>query len=212
MTVPLTDALRSVRVVPVVAIDDAEDAVPLARALADGGLPVIEVTFRTDAAEESIRRISAECPDVEVGAGTILTPVQARAAKAAGARFGVSPGFNPVVVAECLEIGLPIVPGVNSPSGVEEGLSLGLNLLKFFPAVPSGGLPMVSALAGPYPQVSFMPTGGITEATLGEWLAQPNVAAVGGTWIAPRSALTHKDFAGITARARAARELAQNQH
>jgi 2-dehydro-3-deoxyphosphogluconate aldolase/(4S)-4-hydroxy-2-oxoglutarate aldolase len=207
----VAEVLRSVRVVPVVAIDDAADAVPLARALADGGLPVIEVTFRTEAAEEAIRRIAAECPDVQVGAGTLLTPDQVRAAKAAGAGFGVSPGFNPAVVAACADAGLPIIPGVNSPSGVEQGLALGLSLLKFFPAVASGGLPMISALAGPYPQVSFMPTGGITEQTLGDWLAQPNVAAVGGTWIASRNALSTQDFAGITSRARVARELAQHQ-
>jgi 2-dehydro-3-deoxyphosphogluconate aldolase/(4S)-4-hydroxy-2-oxoglutarate aldolase len=207
----IAEVLRRVRVAPVVAIDDAEDAVPLARALAAGGLPVIEVTFRTAAAAEAIRRIAAECPDVGVGAGTLLTTDQVRAAKTAGASFAVSPGFNPAVVAECTDLGLPIIPGVNSPTGVEQGLALGLSLLKFFPAVASGGLGMISALAGPYPHVSFMPTGGITELTLGEWLTQPNVAAVGGTWIASKTAMSTHDFAGITRRAHAARELAQSQ-
>ncbi len=209
MSLDLEAALRRHRIIPVVAIDDRDDAVPLAMTLTEGGLPVLEVTFRTAAAEQSIRRIVAQCADVLVGAGTILTIGQADAAQAAGAHFAVSPGFNPTVVAHCLEIGLPIVPGVNSPTGVEQGLELGLTLLKFFPAAASGGLAMISALAGPYPQVAFMPTGGITEQSVAEWLSRPNVAAVGGTWIASREALSAHDLAGIARRARAAHDLTQ---
>ncbi|MGZ5385605.1 MAG: bifunctional 4-hydroxy-2-oxoglutarate aldolase/2-dehydro-3-deoxy-phosphogluconate aldolase [Acidimicrobiia bacterium] len=211
MNLDLEAALRRHRIIPVVAIDDCDDAVPLAKTLAEGGLPVLEVTFRTAAAEESIRRIATQCPEVLVGAGTVITVDQADAAKAAGAHFAVSPGFNPKVVAHCLEIDLPIIPGVNSPTGVEQGLEFGLKLLKFFPAAASGGLAMISALAGPYPQVAFMPTGGITEQSVGEWLAKPNVAAVGGTWIASRESLFAHDLAGISSRARAAHELASNQ-
>ena len=210
MPTQLESTLRGLGVVPVVAIDDPDDAAPLGSALAEGGLPILEVTFRTAAAEAAIRRIVEDCPGVMVGAGTVLTVEQADAAQAAGAAFAVSPGFNPTVVEHCLEIGLPIVPGVNSPTGVEQGLAFGLTLLKFFPAVASGGLPMISALASPYPQVAFMPTGGITEQSLGEWLARPNVAAVGGTWIASKEALSTHDFAGISRRTRVAHELAQH--
>lgn len=209
MELDLEAALRRHRIIPVVAIDDCDDAIPLAKTLTEGGLPVLEVTFRTAAAEKSIQRIVAACPDVLVGAGTVLTVEQAAAAQAAGAHFAVSPGFNPRVVSWCLENGLPIIPGVNSPTGVEQGLEFGLKLLKFFPAVASGGLAMMSALAGPYPQVAFMPTGGITEQTVAEWLKKPNVAAVGGTWIASREALFDHDLAGIKRRTQAAHQLAQ---
>jgi 2-dehydro-3-deoxyphosphogluconate aldolase/(4S)-4-hydroxy-2-oxoglutarate aldolase len=202
--------LQRFGVVPVVQIDDPRRAVPLAEALLAGGLPVAEVTFRTDAAEESLARIRAELPDVQVGAGTVLTPETADRAVAAGAGFVVSPGLNPAVVGRCQELGVPVVPGVNSPTQVEQALSLGLTCLKFFPAVPSGGIPMLRALGGPYAGVRFMPTGGITEDTAADWLALPNVVAVGGTWIATPSDVADGRFDRIAAKARSAALLATN--
>lgn len=204
MTGQLERRLRELRIVPVVQIDDARSAPALGRALAAGGLPVAEITFRTAAAADAIRRLHDECPDVLVGAGTVLSAATVDRAVAAGAAFVVTPGFSPAVVERCLELGVPIVPGVNSPTQVEQGLGYGLDLLKFFPAVASGGLPMLRALAGPYAAVSFMPTGGITADTAADWLALPTVAAVGGTWIATAAALRAGRFAEVTALARRA--------
>jgi 2-dehydro-3-deoxyphosphogluconate aldolase/(4S)-4-hydroxy-2-oxoglutarate aldolase len=199
--------LRGLGVVPVVQIDDAADAVGLGRALAAGGLPVAEITFRTDAAADAIARLRGECPDVLVGAGTVLSTDTVDRAVAAGASFIVTPGLNPGVVEHCRARGIPVVPGVNSPTQVEQALGLGLSLLKFFPAVPSGGLPMLRALGGPYAGVTFMPTGGITLTTAPDWLALPNVAAVGGTWIATAPDIAAGHFDRITDHARAAASL-----
>lgn len=210
MSSPTEQALRSLGVVPVVQIDDSAQAPALGRALDAGGLPIAEITFRTAAAAEAIRRLRQECPNVTVGAGTVLTAAGVDVAAAAGAAFVVSPGFNPAVVERSLELDLPIIPGVNSPTQVEQGMSYGLTLLKFFPAVPSGGIAMLRALGGPYPEVSFMPTGGITAETAGQWLALSNVAAVGGTWIATTQAISTGAFADITTRAANAR--AANTH
>ncbi len=203
----LAGRLASLGVVPVVAIDDAADAPALARALADGGLPVAEITFRTDAADEAIRRMREARPDVLVGAGTVLSPDAVDRAVAAGAAFVVAPGLTPAVVERCLEKGIPVVPGVNNPTQVEQALALGLDTLKFFPAVPSGGIPMLAALAGPYPTVRFMPTGGVTASSAPEWLARPNVVAVGGTWVAPSDDIAAGRFDRIAANARAAAGL-----
>jgi 2-dehydro-3-deoxyphosphogluconate aldolase / (4S)-4-hydroxy-2-oxoglutarate aldolase len=177
------ESLRTAGVVPVIKLQTPEAALSLGRALVEGGLPVAEVTFRTTAAPEAIRLLRREFPSLIVGAGTVLTVEQVDAALAAGASFVVTPGFSPRIVDRCLDLGLPIVPGVNSPSQVEMGLERGLNLLKFFPAEASGGIKMLKALHGPYGEVSFMPTGGVEVSNLAAYLALPNVAACGGSWM-----------------------------
>lgn len=177
------DRIHAARLLPVVVVDEATDAIPLARALVSGGLPVAEVTFRTDAAAEAIRRIVAEVPEALVGAGTILTVDQVRAAKAAGATFLVTPGFNPAVVAAAADEGLTIVPGVNNPTGVEQAMAAGLSAVKFFPAEPTGGVPFLKALIGPYRTMRFVPTGGIGPKNLSDYLALPAVLACGGSWM-----------------------------
>ncbi|MDO4786006.1 MAG: bifunctional 4-hydroxy-2-oxoglutarate aldolase/2-dehydro-3-deoxy-phosphogluconate aldolase [Fretibacterium sp.] len=170
-------------VVPVVKLDSPDQALPLGQALVDGDLPVAEITFRTDAAEESIRRLTGELPDLLVGAGTVLTVEQARRAVGAGAKFLVSPGFNPSVVQFCIANGVPVIPGINSPSQIERGIEMGVSVLKFFPAEPSGGLDMLKAFAGPYTGVSYVPTGGINAANMKNYLAFNKVLAVGGSWM-----------------------------
>jgi 2-dehydro-3-deoxyphosphogluconate aldolase/(4S)-4-hydroxy-2-oxoglutarate aldolase len=200
----VTDDLEQAGLVPVIAIEDADNAAPLARALADGGLPIAEITFRTAAAEEAIRRISGEVGEVLLGAGTVLTVSQVQSAVAAGASFVVSPGFNPTVVDYCVRNGVPILPGVNNPSGVEAALERGLDRLKFFPAEASGGLPMLKAMSAPYAGVKFVPTGGIKLANLADYVAAPMVFAVGGSWVAPRELIAKKDFAEIRNRVREA--------
>lgn len=171
------------RLLPVVVVEDAKDGAPLARALLSGGLPVAEVTFRTDAAAEAIRRIAAEVPDALLGAGTVLTPQQVRAAKAAGATFLVTPGYNPDVVKAAADAGLPIVPGVNNPTGVEQAMAAGLSAVKFFPAEPTGGVAFLKALMGPYGGMRFIPTGGIGLKNLRDYLALKAVLACGGSWM-----------------------------
>lgn len=177
------DRIEAARLLPVVVVDEASQAVPLAKALVAGGLPVAEVTFRTDAAAEAIRRIVSEVPDALVGAGTVLTPEQVRAARYAGATFLVTPGFNPAVVAAAADEGLPIVPGVNNPTGVEQAMAAGLSAVKFFPAEPTGGVPFLKALVGPYRTMRFVPTGGIGPKNLRDYLALPAVLACGGSWM-----------------------------
>jgi 2-dehydro-3-deoxyphosphogluconate aldolase/(4S)-4-hydroxy-2-oxoglutarate aldolase len=198
----MSDVFASIRqagIVPVIKLERASDARPLGRALLDGGLPVAEVTFRTAAAPEAIRILRAEFPELVVGAGTVLTPAQADAALAAGAAFAVTPGFNPRVVDHCQARGLPVVPGVNSPSQVELGLERGLTLLKLFPAEVSGGVKMLKALHGPYAEVSFLPTGGVELGNLASYLALPYVAAVGGSWMVNEQLLSAGRFAEVTA-------------
>jgi len=180
---PIFATIRAARLLPVVVLDDAADAVPLAQALVSGGLPVAEVTFRTEAAAEAIRRIAAEVPDALLGAGTVLTPQQVKAAKAAGARFLVTPGFNPAVVQAAAHEGLPIVPGVNNPTGVEQAMAAGLSAVKFFPAEPTGGVPFLKALMGPYGGMRFIPTGGIGPKNLRDYLGLQAVIACGGSWM-----------------------------
>lgn len=179
---------------PVIVIDDAADATPLAEALVGGGLPVAEVTFRTAAAGEALRRISGENPDLLAGAGTVLTPEQAREARAAGAKFIVSPGFGPAVVDYCLEHGIPVFPGVCTPTEVEMALAKGLTTLKFFPAEPAGGVAYLKAMAAPYGMVEFIPTGGISASNLGGYLAFKKVVACGGSWMAPAEWIRGKQF------------------
>ncbi|WP_288503310.1 bifunctional 4-hydroxy-2-oxoglutarate aldolase/2-dehydro-3-deoxy-phosphogluconate aldolase [uncultured Cloacibacillus sp.] len=200
--------LGKIGLIPVIKLDSPAEALPLGKALVAGGLPVAEVTFRTEAAEESIRILANELPELVLGAGTVLTTTQAEAAAAAGARYVVTPGFNPRVVAHCLEMGLPVTPGVNSASQIEEAIEMGLDVAKFFPAGPSGGTEMLKAFAGPYGgKISFIPTGGVGPKNLTEYLACPNVFAVGGSWMVPSDAVKAGDFARIEKLCREARML-----
>jgi len=182
-------------------LDEAEDAVPLARALLAGGLNVMEITFRTGAAVESIRRIRQEVPRMAIGAGTLLTAGQVQQAAAAGAQFGVSPGLNETVLAAANQVPMPFFPGVMTPTEVDRALNLGYKPLKFFPAEPAGGVTMLKALAGPFAHTGakFLPTGGINAAALADYLALPQVAAVGGSWMAEKKLVAEKAWARITA-------------
>ena len=195
-------------VVPVIAIDKVEWALPLADALLDGGLHVIEITFRTAAAAEVIRRISKERPQLIVGAGTVLTLENLQAAKSSGAAFAVAPGLNPAIVKEARPLGLPFVPGVATPSDIEAGLGLGCRLLKFFPAEALGGVAMLQALSAPYKHtgVRFIPTGGVSPSNLESYLRIETVAAVGGTWIAKSDDFTAGKRSEIRSRCAAAVE------
>lgn len=188
------------RVVPVAVLDKVEDAVPLAKALSDGGLPIIEVTFRTPAAADCIRAIKQALPAMLVGAGTLLDADQVKRAKEAGAQFGVAPGLNETVVKASLALGMPFVPGVMTPSEVECALALGCKLQKLFPASVAGGLEMLKALAGPYDHtgVKFIPLGGVNAKTAADYLALPIVAAIGGSWMCDKKLIAGKDWAQIT--------------
>ena len=177
------EQISKIGIVPVVKIDRAEDALPLAKALCAGGLPCAEVTFRTDAAAEAIRIMTENFPNMCVGAGTVLNAEQVDAAVAAGARFIVSPGLNPRTVRYCQEKGVPITPGTSSPSDIEQAIELGLEVVKFFPAEVFGGLAAVKALSAPFPEMRFVPTGGVTLRNLKEFLACDAVAAVGGSFM-----------------------------
>ncbi|EGQ9118823.1 bifunctional 4-hydroxy-2-oxoglutarate aldolase/2-dehydro-3-deoxy-phosphogluconate aldolase [Vibrio parahaemolyticus] len=179
----IKEQLKALKVIPVIAIDKAEDIIPLGKILAENGLPAAEITFRSAAAAEAIRLLRETQPDMLIGAGTVLNRKQAIAAKEAGATFIVSPGFNPNTVKACQEIGIDIVPGVNNPSTVEAALEMGLTTLKFFPAEASGGINMVKSLLAPYTDIELMPTGGINPANIKDYLAIPRVLACGGTWM-----------------------------
>ncbi|MCK7623465.1 bifunctional 4-hydroxy-2-oxoglutarate aldolase/2-dehydro-3-deoxy-phosphogluconate aldolase [Streptomyces sp. RS10V-4] len=194
-------------VIPVVVLQDAADAVPLARALVAGGLPVIEVTLRTPAALDAIRAIAAEVPEALVGAGTLRTAGQVAAARAAGARFLVSPGWSPRLLDALREAGLPFLPGVSTVSEVVTLLDEGVTELKFFPAEAAGGTAYLKSMAGPLPQARFCPTGGIGPDTAPAYLALPNVGCVGGTWMLPDDALAARDWARIGRLARGAAAL-----
>jgi 2-dehydro-3-deoxyphosphogluconate aldolase / (4S)-4-hydroxy-2-oxoglutarate aldolase len=187
------------RLVPVAVIDSADDAVALAEALHACGVNLIEVTFRTEAAPEAIRRITAAFPDMLVGAGTLLDIYQVELARDAGAKFGVSPGLNENVILKAIDLEFPFVPGVMTPSEVEKGLSLGCKLLKFFPAESAGGLKMLKAMAGPYSHtgVKFIPLGGVNLDNAASYLREPNVAAIGGSWFVERKLVQAKDWATI---------------
>ncbi len=194
-------------VIPVIVLQRLEHAVPMARALVAGGVRVLEVTLRTPVGLACIEAIAREVPDAIVGAGTIRSAADARAAKAAGSRFGVSPGYTAAVGAACREAGLPLLPGVATASEVMAAMADGLQFLKFFPATAAGGIPMLKALAGPYPDIAFCPTGGITVETAPQFLALPNVKVCGGSWLTPADALEQGDWARITALAKAASAL-----
>ncbi|SDM11560.1 bifunctional 4-hydroxy-2-oxoglutarate aldolase/2-dehydro-3-deoxy-phosphogluconate aldolase [Arthrobacter sp. ok362] len=194
-------------VIPVVTIEDPQDAVPLARALADGGVKIIELTLRTDSALTSLKLIAEEVPDILVGAGTILTPGQADAAVSAGAQFLVSPGVTPSLLTHMLTFDVPVLPGVATVGEVMTVLENGLDTMKFFPAGPAGGPNYLAAIGAPIPHVRFCPTGGISLSTAPDYLKLPNVSCVGGSWLTPAAAVAAKDWSRITSLAREAATL-----
>jgi 2-dehydro-3-deoxyphosphogluconate aldolase/(4S)-4-hydroxy-2-oxoglutarate aldolase len=193
--------------IPVIVIEREADAVPLARALVAGGVRVLEVTLRTPAALACIEAIVAAVPEAIVGAGTLRSADDVRAAKRAGCQFGVSPGYTGAIARACAEAGLPLLPGVSTASEVMQANADGLRFLKFFPATAAGGVPMLKALAGPFPDVVFCPTGGITAETAPQFLALPNVKVCGGSWLTPADAMAAGDWPRITALARASTAL-----
>jgi 2-dehydro-3-deoxyphosphogluconate aldolase/(4S)-4-hydroxy-2-oxoglutarate aldolase len=203
--------LEKLKIIPVAVIDDSSNAIPLGKALLEAGLPVVEVTFRTEAAAESIALLRKEFPNMLVGAGTVLKIEQVKAAVKVGAEFIVTPGFNPTVVDYCVEQKIPIVPGLNAPSFIEWGLERGLNHFKFFPADISGGPKMLRLLKGPYPTVKFMPTGGVDNQTLIEYLKLDNVFACGGSWIVKKELINNKNFTEITRMTREVVSLVKSQ-
>jgi len=207
MNVSLEQVLSSSPVMPVIVIDRLQDAVPLARALVDGGIRVLEVTFRTVAAEAAIRAIADQLPEAIVGAGTLQTPADFERARRAGACFAVSPGANAELLQAGREAGLPFLPGVMTPSEVMTAMAHGYSAMKLFPATQAGGVGMLKALYGPFPQLRFCPTGGIAAANAGEFLAQPNVGCVGGSWLTPAARVQAGDWAAITELARKAAAL-----
>jgi 2-dehydro-3-deoxyphosphogluconate aldolase/(4S)-4-hydroxy-2-oxoglutarate aldolase len=207
MTNEMINKLKQFKVIPVIQINKVEHAIPLAKVLVDNGLPVAEVTFRTEAAAASIKAMSDAYPEMCVGAGTVLNAEQVDQAKAAGSEFVVAPGLTPNTVRYCQEIGMPIVPGVNNPSQVEQALELGLNFLKFFPAEASGGVPMVKSLLAPYVDVSLMPTGGIGKGNVNDYLAIDRVVCCGGTWMVAPSLIENEQWDEIGRLVREAVEL-----
>jgi len=204
---PPRDLAAQGPVIPVIVLQRLDDALPLAEALLAGGVRVLEVTLRTPAALAGIEVIARALPDAIVGAGTLRTPADVRAALDAGARFGVSPGYAATLSAECRRLGLPLLPGVATASEVMAAAADGHDLLKFFPAAAAGGVPMLKALAGPFPEVVFCPTGGVGPDNAASYLALPNVAVCGGSWLTPDDAVVAGDWARITRLAREAAAL-----
>lgn len=203
----LLEIMRASPVIPVIAIDKLEHAVPLARALVEGGIRVLEVTLRTEHGMPAIRAIAQEVPDAIVGVGTLTQPDEFAAARDAGAAFGVSPGLTPSLVEAAKKSGLPLLPGVMTPSEVMAAREAGFRQLKLFPAVPAGGIGMLNAIAGPLPDVTFCPTGGVSQENAAQFLACKNVACVGGSWLTPKNAMQSGDWKQITELARAASAL-----
>jgi 2-dehydro-3-deoxyphosphogluconate aldolase/(4S)-4-hydroxy-2-oxoglutarate aldolase len=204
VTVGPLETIAQLGIVPVLTLDRAEDAEPVAEALVGAGLPCAEVTFRTGVAAEAIERMTGMFPEMVVGAGTVLSSAQSEIAALAGASFVVGPGFDRGVFEWCRENGMPVVPGAVTPTEVGAVLSLGVTLIKFFPAEPAGGVRTLEALAGPFPDVRFLPTGGIRESNLAAYLQLPTVAACGASWVADRGLVRRADFAAIAGRAAAA--------
>jgi 2-dehydro-3-deoxyphosphogluconate aldolase/(4S)-4-hydroxy-2-oxoglutarate aldolase len=194
----ILEEIGKIGIVPVISIDDAEKAVSLANALAAGGIPCAEVTFRTKQGLESLRRIHREAPDILVGAGTVLKPEQVDEAAEAGASFIVSPGFNPKVVARCIEKNIPVVPGCASPSDLDRALEFGLEVVKFFPAEQAGGLDYIKAVSAPYSSLKFIPTGGISNDNLARYIKFDKILACGGSWMAGAGLIKSGDFDLIT--------------
>lgn len=193
------ELISAVGIVPTIEIDDEKKAVPLAKALLAGGLPIAEVTFRTDAAQESIYRISQECPEVLIGAGTVLTQRQVDMALGAGSKFLVTPGFNPDVIRYALSKGALVIPGTSTPGEMEQAMGLGLNVVKFFPAEQNGGAAKLKALVGPYKNLKWLPTGGINTEKMSEYLSCDQVLACGGSWMAKQELIKNEDWSEITA-------------
>ena len=190
--------IKKTGIVPVVKLESAKDAVPLGKALIDGGLPCAEITFRTAAAEESIRNMVAAYPEMLVGAGTVLTLEQLEKAISAGAKFIVSPGFNPEIVKACISKNIPVYPGCSSPTDIEAAMSLGLKTVKFFPAENIGGIAAIKAMSGPYGDITFIPTGGISAKNINDYLSFPKVVACGGSWMVDPKHIESGNFAEIT--------------
>lgn len=203
------DEIYKVGIVPVVVIDDVSVVSKLGELLMTNGLPCAEVTFRTEQAEETIKILSKEYPDMLVGAGTVLTPEQAERAINAGARFIVSPGLNPDVVRFCQSKNMPIIPGIMTPTELELALSLGLDTVKFFPAQEAGGLKMIKAMSAPYQNMRFMPTGGINPENVEEYLALPKILACGGSWMVKKDDLKSKNFEALAAKIKGAADIAK---
>ena len=193
----LTEQLRTIKIVPVIALDNAADAVPLGAALRESGIPVAEITFRSPAAAEAIRRLRDADPDILIAAGTVLNAAQAKAAQQAGADFIVSPGFNPNTVKACQDMDIPITPGINNPTAIEAALEHGIDTVKYFPAEASGGIPMLKALLAPYAMLKIMPTGGINAKNIRDYLAINNVIACGGSWMVEKSLLATQNWAEV---------------
>lgn len=195
----MINKIKEFGVIPVVVIDDAKDAKDLASALVKGGLPIAEVTFRTAAAKEAISIMSMEFPNMLVGAGTVLSVDQVKAAVSAGAKFIVAPGFDPDVVDYCLENNIPVFPGCVTPSEITQAYKRGLNVVKFFPAGEFGGLKMIKAISGPFPTMKFIPTGGVNAENLKDYMLSDKILACGGTWIAKKDLISNKEFDKIEA-------------
>ncbi len=202
-----TEILRQTGIIPVIKLEETHKAVPLAQALLSGRIPAAEITFRTKTAAQSIENIAKALPQMFVCAGTVLTVEQAKQAIDSGAKAIISPGINPKVVEYCLSVNIPVYPGCATPTEVETALSLGLDTVKLFPAQVVGGVKMLKALSGPYPQVRFMPTGGISPQNAAEYLSQPNVIACGGSWLCPQNALEEENWEEIASIAKTASEL-----
>ncbi len=194
-------------VVPVVVLEDAEQAVPTAKALLKGGINAMEITFRTSAAKASIAKVAAEVPEMIVGAGTVVNVEQLHDAVEAGAKFVVSPGSDAEVISEAMKLGVPITPGVVTPSEIMMGLKLGVKVFKFFPAESYGGLKTIKALSGPFPQIKFLPTGGINQGNAAEYYKNPKILAVGGSWMVTKDMIAAGDFDGIAEKSAAATAL-----
>jgi len=194
----ILEKIGELGIVPVVKIEKAEDALPLGRALMDGDLPIAEITFRTSAAEESIKALNKELPNLLVGAGTVLTVEQVKKAVSAGAQFIVSPGFNPKVVDYCVENSIPVTPGINNPTQIEMALERGIEVVKFFPAEASGGLPLLESMSAPYTGIKFIPTGGINLNNLSSYLSNKKVHACGGSWMVKTDLISSGNFSEIT--------------
>ena len=205
----IEELFAELKVVPVVVLDDAKDAEPLAKALVEGGLPCAEVTFRTEEAAESIRIMTEVYPDMLVGAGTVLTTEQVDKAVGSGAKFIVSPGFDPEIVDYCIEKNIPVFPGCISPSEVAQAVKRGLKVVKFFPAEQSGGLAMIKAMAAPYNMLKFMPTGGINTKNLKDYLACDKILCCGGSWMVKGDMIKAGEFEKIKKLTREAKELAE---
>lgn len=204
----VTDRLARSGIVPVVVLDDAKDAVPTANAMLKGGIDVMEITFRTAAAADSIKAVSENCPDMLVGAGTVLTMEQCKKAVAMGAKFIVSPGFDAEIVSWCIENGIAVTPGCVTPTEITAAIKLGLNIIKFFPANVYGGLNAMKNLAAPFVGIKFMPTGGINAQNLREYIDAPFIHAVGGSWVCPKADIAAGNFEKITALCAEARKAA----